>query len=165
MKSFLLSLFFLGAISFSCLAYADNLETIKDIAPDGVIYLSGGQNAQLGGIKVSNPDWLSLKPFLLNKPVKIKPWRMSDDRPSGKAWVYTNQFYIKLPFKKGDQTSSSEVTLNQWLIEIGFAEVSREEFSEREQFEKSESEAKLKGLGIWSAEENPLPKKTEESVL
>lgn len=141
-----------GACCGHSVVFADSL-TLRDMLPEGKVLLSTEEVVQLAGIEVSDEEWLSLKPILIGKAVKVEFFKnASADFPVAEVFIYMDQYSVALPVQTDTKAQKNEAMLNRWLLDLGFARVKQEDFSKRDEFLAAESAAQADGKGIWSAE-------------
>jgi hypothetical protein len=130
-------------------------ETVVDIAADGTLTLASGKHVTLAGILMDTEGISVLKAVAAKQDVRIEEISASALSARSFAYAFLETRFMKFPNLLGAAANTEEVMLNEFLIRTGAAKVDKnQEFAKKQDFLELQSEAKIKGEGIWSYEDS-----------
>ncbi|MBU3758793.1 MAG: hypothetical protein FGM27_02560 [Candidatus Omnitrophica bacterium] len=140
--------------------FPDSKIRVKSLEKDGSLRSEAGERMRLAGIELPEESIALLSVLLGGKDIEVTP----DTKLSAGGNPETNPVYlsvsmaeIDVPFAQAVPARERKIMINELLLALGAARLQRDaDFDFKESFAQRESEAREKGLGIWSYESEPL---------
>jgi hypothetical protein len=154
-------LFFFAVFGLACSLPAFALQ-VKSLHPKGILELDNGEQTSLAGLLIPEESLSLLSVILSQKDLEFNAEDSDDYKKPGEpkaGYFYVNTIEMNFPFKPEDKPKETKVMVNELLLSLGLARVDAEkQFKHREKFLEIETEARTRGMGVWSyEEEKPKP--------
>jgi len=131
-------------------------EHVTSLDREGGMSLDNGMVVRLAGLEFPEESLRLFSVLLAGKEVHVEMDSLAvpESQPVP-VYLYVNTSEIELPFPQGLIPHESKVMVNELFLRLGAARVAAAPAFDREDsFRMLESEARSKGKGIWSYEEN-----------